>query len=195
LAANPFRYRGYYYDTESGLYYLNSRYYDPATGRFLNEDAISYLEPKTLGGLNRYAYCLNNPVMYYDPSGYVAIESFVIISVVFFGLLLIGGGTYGIGQNTLTIDDFGNDMYKLGVSIVGSKYNSFSNINDNEKYEIIGAYVFESEHTKNKRPSTENKHQKGQAAKRRNAWGEKGDARRKFHRNGKRTKQFLKTNL
>ena len=38
---NPFRYRGYYYDTESGLYYLNSRYYDPVTGRFINAD--SYL--------------------------------------------------------------------------------------------------------------------------------------------------------
>ena len=37
---NPFRYRGYYYDTESGLYYLNSRYYDPEISRFLNADAI-----------------------------------------------------------------------------------------------------------------------------------------------------------
>jgi len=69
LAANPFRYRGYYYDTESGLYYLNSRYYDPATGRFLNEDTVSYLEPKTLGGLNLYVYCNNNPIMGYDPNG------------------------------------------------------------------------------------------------------------------------------
>ncbi len=39
---NPFRYRGYYYDTETGLYYLNSRYYDPSIGRFINADDISY---------------------------------------------------------------------------------------------------------------------------------------------------------
>ena len=40
---NPFRYRGYYYDTESGLYYLQSRYYDPTTGRFVNADSFEYL--------------------------------------------------------------------------------------------------------------------------------------------------------
>ena len=60
---NPFRYRGYYYDTETQLYYLQTRYYDPETGRFLNEGAYSYLKPETVNGLNLYAYCLNNPVM------------------------------------------------------------------------------------------------------------------------------------
>jgi RHS repeat-associated protein len=66
---NAFRYRGYYYDIETGLYYLESRYYDPETGRFLNSDSVEYLDPETLGGLNLYAYCNNNPVMGYDPSG------------------------------------------------------------------------------------------------------------------------------
>ena len=66
---NPFRYRGYYYDSSIGLYYLNSRYYDPETGRFLNEDLVSYLEPETIGGINLYAYCLNDPVNHIDPSG------------------------------------------------------------------------------------------------------------------------------
>ena len=60
---NPIRYRGYYYDEETGLYYLKSRYYDPETGRFLNADNISYLDPETINGLNLYAYCGNNPVM------------------------------------------------------------------------------------------------------------------------------------
>ena len=72
LLANPFRYRGYYYDTSIGLYYLNSRYYDPETGRFLNEDLVSYLEPETIGGINLYAYCLNDPVNYIDPTGHKA---------------------------------------------------------------------------------------------------------------------------
>ena len=70
LLANPFRYRGYYYDTSIGLYYLNSRYYDPETGRFLNEDLVSYLEPETIGGINLYTYCLNDPVNYIDPTGH-----------------------------------------------------------------------------------------------------------------------------
>ena len=66
---NPIRYRGYYYDEETGLYYLNSRYYDPETGRFLNADDISYIDPETINGLNLYAYCGNNPVMRIDENG------------------------------------------------------------------------------------------------------------------------------
>ena len=66
---NPFRYRGYYYDIETGLYYLNTRYYDPFACRFINADDISYIEPETINGLNLYAYCLNNPIMYTDETG------------------------------------------------------------------------------------------------------------------------------
>ena len=66
---NPFRYRGYYYDTETGLYFLQTRYYDPEVGRFLNRDSVEYADPETINGLNLYAYCLNNPVEYADPTG------------------------------------------------------------------------------------------------------------------------------
>ena len=68
-ALNPFRYRGYYYDTETGLYYLKTRYYDPTLGRFMTIDGIEYLDPETINGLNLYAYCNNNPVMNVDPNG------------------------------------------------------------------------------------------------------------------------------
>lgn len=69
-AANPFRYKGYYYDSETGLYYLNSRYYNPEWGRFISADSIL----GQTGGLlshNLFAYCRNNPVMYSDSSGAV----------------------------------------------------------------------------------------------------------------------------
>ena len=66
---NPFRYRSYYYDTETKLYFLNTRYYDPETGRFMTIDGIEYLDPETINGLNLYAYCGNNPVMNIDPNG------------------------------------------------------------------------------------------------------------------------------
>ncbi len=67
---NPFRYRGYVYDEETGLYYLQSRYYDPQTGRFISAD--SYLvSGNHINGTNMFAYCLNNPVMYVDPRGTV----------------------------------------------------------------------------------------------------------------------------
>ena len=66
---NPFRYRGYYYDSETGLYYLQTRYYDPEVGRFISRDSIEYADPETICGLNLYAYCGNNPVMNVDPTG------------------------------------------------------------------------------------------------------------------------------
>lgn len=66
---NPFRYRGYYYDTETGLYFLKTRYYDPEVGRFITIDDLSYLDPDTINGLNLYAYCGDNPVMAVDPNG------------------------------------------------------------------------------------------------------------------------------
>ena len=63
LKINPFRYRGYYCDTESGIYYLNSRYYDPVIGRFISPDRLENLDPGTINGLNLYVYSFDNPVM------------------------------------------------------------------------------------------------------------------------------------
>ena len=64
---NPLRYRGYFYDTETGFYYLNSRYYDPATRRFISADSV--IDERNFDGLNLYAYCGNNPVMRVDTDG------------------------------------------------------------------------------------------------------------------------------
>ncbi len=61
---NPFRYKGYYYDEETKLYYLTSRYYDPEVGRFITPDSINRLDPKSITGLNLYAYCVNDPMNY-----------------------------------------------------------------------------------------------------------------------------------
>ena len=66
---NPFRYRGYYYDTETGLYYLQSRYYDPEVGRFINADAHIVTDQDSVLTTNMYAYCQNNPVMRSDQNG------------------------------------------------------------------------------------------------------------------------------
>ena len=74
---NSFRYRGYYYDTETGLYYLQSRYYNPQWGRFLNADGYVNANGDLIG-FNMYAYCSNNPVIYLDPSGEVIITAAVI---------------------------------------------------------------------------------------------------------------------
>ena len=66
---NPIRYRGYYYDTESGFYLTGTRYYDPEIGRFINADGeISDVGGNVLG-YNLFAYCFNNPVNMDDPTG------------------------------------------------------------------------------------------------------------------------------
>ena len=67
-ARNPLRYRAYYYDTHSALYYLPARSYDPETARFLSPDPApaSAGDPRTL---DRYMYCMGDPVNYYDPTG------------------------------------------------------------------------------------------------------------------------------
>lgn len=63
--------RSYYYDAESGLYYLQSRYYDPVTGRFVNADEMSTMgvSPMDVSDKNLYAYCDNNPVNRTDDGG------------------------------------------------------------------------------------------------------------------------------
>ena len=67
--ANPFRYRGYYYDTETGLYYLNSRYYSPEFGRFISADGL--IDNRGATSQNLFAYCHNNPVNYSDADGHL----------------------------------------------------------------------------------------------------------------------------
>ncbi len=66
---NPFRYRSYFFDYETGLYYLKSRYYDPETGRFMNMDGVQNSVPTVINGMNLFAYCINNPIMYVDNLG------------------------------------------------------------------------------------------------------------------------------
>ena len=71
---NPLRYRGYYYDTETGFYYLQTRYYDPAIGRFINADEFATTNVVGLLSSNMFAYCENNPVNRSDVNGLFAIS-------------------------------------------------------------------------------------------------------------------------
>ena len=103
---NPIRYRSYYYDTDLGLYYLQTRWYDPEIGRFVNLDQIEYLAPETLNGLNLYAYCLNNPVMGVDPNGTDA-----ILQLVFSVLMYIG---FAFGAILDKSKDIMKDMNDIG---------------------------------------------------------------------------------
>ena len=88
---NSIRYRSYYYDAETGFYYLQSRYYDPETGRFVSSDDTGYLGmEETLSSYNLFAYCGNNPVIGYDPEGAFSWSTFVSgLSIAFVGITAI----------------------------------------------------------------------------------------------------------
>ena len=152
---NPIRYRGYYYDTETGLYYLKTRYYDPEVGRFITIDDISYLDPETVNGLNLYAYCGNNPVMRVDPNGTSWWSDFwkgvgnivgailVVTAVTVLVAVTAGGAAIALGASTAMVSAIAMGATVGGLAAgameIGNQLynNGFGNIN-------IGSVAFET---------------------------------------------------
>ena len=140
---NSFRYRGYYYCSEIGLYYLKSRFYDPVVGRFINADSVEYLDPSSVNGLNLYAYCGNNPVMNVDPSGTIAVLTIlaVVLGVVAVAATIndiyqiASGNTYG------TLSDQGDvaieGSHKVLTPWVQGVYSFYLNYFNPETKDII----------------------------------------------------------
>ncbi len=85
---NPFRYRSYYFDTETGLYYLQSRYYDPNLGRFINGDEEDFAVTYNIIEVNRFSYCLNDPFNNEDICGNIATFILKKIGSVLWGIFL-----------------------------------------------------------------------------------------------------------
>ena len=88
---NPIRYRGYYYDTDTDFYYLQSRYYDSAICRFINADGYASTG-QGLVGYNMFAYCNNNPLTYSDPAGTISIVPNKRLAIADTGAVSGGGG-------------------------------------------------------------------------------------------------------
>ncbi len=128
---NPIRYRGYYYDNETGFYYLQSRYYDPTMGRFINADSQLNINDGPLG-CNLFAYCGNDPVNYYDESGrffkWFADKSGIIFQHIVSG---ISYASFLVGA--IFNSDIREDMERINYNpfnsdedkVVESKYVSF----------------------------------------------------------------------
>lgn len=81
---NPLRYRGYYYDSETGYYYLQSRYYDANICRFINADTYKYakLQKNDFAGYSLFTYCCNDPINYSDSTGYFIVKRWMISTLV-----------------------------------------------------------------------------------------------------------------
>jgi len=127
---NPSRYRGYYYDREIGMYYLQSRYYDPEVGRFINADTAEVLEyPSTFWETNLFSYCNNNPTNDTDRSGLFLASKLaqIFLSAVF-------------GMVAQLFDDF--TIYFLQVLIHGKK-NAKLNPNPSDYVSRALAWAFE----------------------------------------------------
>ena len=149
---NPFRYKSYYYDTETGLYYLKNRYFNPKWYRFLNIDDDEFIDNDSNNHIeyNLFAYCNNDPINLIDDEGN------------FGELALAGGGTIAVGGSSGAGIALAVNPWLLVAGAVA----------------IGGIYLY-SEHRKNKRKSTKQKHEKGQRAKiKQKHGGEKADVRR-----------------
>ena len=119
VAKNPFRYRGYYYDTDLNLYYLQTRYYDSVTGRFINADGY-VTTGQGLISYNMYAYCCNNPIMYVDYSG--EFLEILITKAVTWGLVFLGGMALAYD---ITHDQV---LSKVVIGLASKAYDAFSSL-------------------------------------------------------------------
>ena len=89
---NHILYKGYYYDVETQLYWVSTRYYSPELCRWISPDSIEYLDPRSINGLNLYCYCMNNPIMYADPSGCFPVLACILGLTALVGMGLTIGG-------------------------------------------------------------------------------------------------------
>ena len=114
------------------MYHLQSRWYDPTIGRFISPDSYEYLDPETIGGLNLYAYCLNNPIMYVDPTGHAPkwLENLAIVLGIVGAVLVVGASivlTMGVGTTIMATTMAGaiihgaaaGTLIGAGIGIVG----------------------------------------------------------------------------
>jgi len=152
---NQYRYRGYHYDSEVNLYYLNSRYYNPEIGRFINADGIIG-QVGNIQSTNMFAYCANNPVMFTDSTGYawwhwglavVVVATLIGVSIATFGATAVFSSVILASQGLascsmgLTVASFAIVGSSLGfvssVIYAGLSSSSIEEFNDYGTYGLV----------------------------------------------------------
>ena len=132
---NPLRYRGYYYDSDLGFYYLRSRYYDPTVGRFLNADDIAYLGANgTVVSHNLFAYCENDVTNHSDPNGTTLVFGGIVLTlteVIVIAAALAASFAYifNIGGFRTTVNNAISWSLNRMVTNINTVYNNFRGLN------------------------------------------------------------------
>ena len=166
---NPLRFRGYYHDSETGFYYLQSRYYDPVYHRFINADSYGSTGQGFVG-TNMFAYCNNNPAIFVDNGGTVGEEAAGWWASTMWwlcgidGFLPIGDIVYGAG---LVVCAF---VIVDGVEEKADNLIERFPLEEKEASDNITSY---REHTTTKNGKKRNKHEEGNARRKRDQGGEK----------------------
>ena len=126
---NPLRYRGYFYDTESGLYYLQSRYYDPEVGRFINPDGYNSTGQGIIG-TNMFAYCLNNPAIFSDDAGTIAfIDDLIFLGGVVCCTLIFGAAIAPVAWDAaVAVTDYIVGAVNEQLEVFGDIYDNVSGV-------------------------------------------------------------------
>ena len=149
---NPFRYRSYYYDSETKLYYLNSRYYNPEWKRFINPDSYAGQIGGNILLHNIYIYSLNNPILYSDESGNIVGLTSVAAGVLYaFGIAVFKASVY-VAVSGLVV---GGSIY-VGKAISNNKSKSKSKTKAQSKSKIKTAVAAKAK-TSTKKYSNNNK--------------------------------------
>ena len=165
---NPLRYRGYYYDSETGFYYLQSRYYDPQNRRFINADSYASTGQGFVG-TNMFAYCNNSPILFVDHDGNDAEAVGWWASTMWW--LCAADGPLPVGEII-----YGAGLVVLGCVIIDSVAETTDTLieqfpsEENEASDNITSY---REHTTTKNGKKRNKHEEGNARRKRDQGGEK----------------------
>jgi len=148
---NPFLYNGYYYDTETGFYYCNSRYYDPENSRFFSAD--DYISTgRDIRSYNMYVYCNNDPIMYIDNTGeFPWVPVIICVAVVCAAIALdhyLAANCDGGGQlipdnndNRLTekplyAEGTGFKVDQNGMTVVGLEVGAYKGVTEYENAEL-----------------------------------------------------------
>lgn len=141
LHNNPFRYKGYYCDLESGLYYCNTRYYDSTLCVWLTPDSVEYIDPEAVNGLNLYCYCAQNPVMHMDPNGcawwHWLIAAAVVVALAIAVVYTAGGALaaygaimaamYGVASSSMVVTVLSYAFVGASLAFAGAVFTALSN--------------------------------------------------------------------